>query len=478
MAIIKIIPSKANALRDDYTPWLSYSELNDSVKEIAERFNAPNKSLAFLYAKNRVGAVVALLALQKAGHCVALLNPELPQHVKLSLQALYTPRFTVTLDPIEGKVNSENSSGMDWNINIIVDAKIGDAPIHDDVSLLLSTSGSTGTPKFVKLTDANLQENAASISQVLGLTSEDIAFGHLPLQYSFGLSILTSHLLVGGCVSLTEFTLMERGFWQRFKDDGITNLSGVPWHYQTLQKMKPERLPLKQLRIFTQAGGALSQDVKSVFHDFASANDAEFFVMYGQTEASPRISTLSHESFKIAPNSVGTVLPRGELSIVDEDLQSLKVGEIGQVVYDGPNVMMGYAMKFSDLVKGDETGGRLLTGDLGFLDDAGFLTITGRADRMVKLAGLRINLDDILKVLQVHANCATLKHDEKLIVFYEVETGIITETTVEEDLKLALNNFVTLPLNLVIFKKVEALPVNDRGKIDNRALKLYLQETK
>ena len=358
-----VAPERPALLDDAGDGWLSYGELSELSQDWAFRMAGP-RGLMFLYARNDGSSVAAMIGALAAGHAVALFDPNLSESARAQLEAVYCPAWVVGPGP--GLLAHSGGEGR----------------LHPELALLLSTSGSTGSAKLVRLTLAAMKINAAAIGEVLKISSEDVAAGYLPLHYSYGMSVLTSHLARGARIRLTDMRLTDRAFWPAMREAAITHMPGVPFHYQIMLKLGLKRLNLPSLRVLTQAGGALDPELRQEVRDFIQATGGRFFVLYGQTEAAPRMTTLQHEDFPAAPRSVGTALPGCRIEIRDPDANGY-----GEVVFYGPNVMLGYAESRDDLAHGDEMGGRLPTGDIGGLDDSGRLTLTGRVKRMGKLYG-------------------------------------------------------------------------------------------
>jgi acyl-coenzyme A synthetase/AMP-(fatty) acid ligase len=431
----------APCLRDDAREdWLTYGELHENVSCWSRRLDG-EQAVVFLYAYNDSETVAALLGAISAGHAVALLDPKLPAASKEALAAAYVPEFV-----IHSAATRE----------ITKSAETGVAP-HADLSLLLSTSGSTGSPKFVRLTLENIVSNARAISRVLSIGTESVASGHLPLHYSFGLSVLTSHLVAGARIALTNTGFMDRDFWKQAKDAGVTHLPGVPFHFSILERLGYPRLDLPDLECLAQAGGHLDLAAREHAHSYMAQRGGRFYVMYGQTEAAPRMSTLQHEDFPLAPASVGVPLPGGTIAIHDPDENGS-----GEVVYSGPNVSMGYALARSDLAKGDVLNQVLHTGDLGFLDGCGRLTLTGRIKRSAKVFGLRVNLDEVEKLTNTLCVSAVVGSGAGLCIFYGDRSA--------DELRALLLAHYSLPAASYAFHRIHELPRTERGKIDYRTL--------
>jgi long-chain acyl-CoA synthetase len=328
--------------------------------------------------------------------------------------------------------------------------------LHPNLILLLTTSGSTGSPKMVRLSASNLSANAKSISEYLKISKADRPITSLPFHYSYGLSVINSHLISGAKILMTNFSIARKEFWEFFRKNDATSFAGVPFSYEILDRIRFHKMDVPCLQTMTQAGGRLSTNLVKKFSDFCKSNNRRFFVMYGQTEATARISFLEPEMINSKLGSIGKSIPQGELSIDYSDNNS----EQGELLYRGPNVSLGYANSWRDLANGDDNKGILRTGDLARVDDDGYFFITGRKKRFIKLFGNRINLDSVEQLAEeLFGTCACSGNDQKLIVHHCLNTEI------EEKLKL-------LSLKLGIHKSAiaecqyEELPLGGNGKID------------
>jgi|UPI00034C8751 acyl-coenzyme A synthetase/AMP-(fatty) acid ligase len=430
--------------------WISYHDLARKVELHAQIF-AGQKRLAFVFVHNDIESVAVTLGAISAGHAVALLDPALTEESRRILIERYKPEFLID---VRKEVTVQRTFGRGTN-----------TPIDPELSILLSTSGSTGSPKFVRLGLAAMLANAEAIAEVLEIEESDVAAGHLPLHYSFGLSTLTSHLVRGARVRLTELGLLDKGFWPAMRDAEITHLPGVPFHFKTLERMRYDRIALPSLKSLAQAGGFLDIESRRVAYKYMAARGGRFYVMYGQTEAAPRMTTLPPAEFEEAPGSVGRALPQGKIEIVDPD-----VNGHGEVIYRGPNVMMGYAESRLDLSRSDENRGLLATGDIGFLDSNGRLTLTGRAKRFGKIHGLRVNLDEVEKLANTVCDAAVVQSGDEIKVYLCNTRDPKIEPELKNLLMSAFKAHYTLHPTSIRISFVETIPRTERGKIDYRAL--------
>ncbi len=343
-----------------------------------------------------------------------------------------------------------------------------------ELALLLSTSGSTGNPRCVRLSTGNVLDNAGAIVESLGIDAADVGAAHLGMYYSYGLSVITSHLLAGASLAFSGGTLMEGVFWKAQRASGITHLPGTPVHYQFLERLGFERVVPKSVNTLTQAGGRLDPAIATQAHACMEVRGGRFNVMYGQTEAAPRMSVLTHADYTARPLSVGKPLAGGRFTIVDDTGQNLPAGQPGAVIYAGRNVMLGYAAGWQDLAAPDQQHQRLDTGDIGHLDEGGFLHLTGRGSREVKVGGLRVNLDDIERLVEPVGRYAAFEVDQRLIMVARDDAMAEPPESALPGLRQRLADVTTLPAAAVELAHVNPLPVNNRGKLDYPALRATL----
>jgi acyl-CoA synthetase (AMP-forming)/AMP-acid ligase II len=326
--------------------------------------------------------------------------------------------------------------------------------VHPGLALLLTTSGSTGDPKLVRLSRSAVLANAEQVAESLGITGDDVAITTLPLFYSYGLSVLNSHLLRGATVILERTGIMQRDFWAAVGEHRVTSAAFVPYQYEMLRRLRFDPAKHPSLRTITQAGGRLRTDLVTDFAGRMDAVGGRMFVMYGQTEAAPRMACLPVSVLPDRIGSVGRAVPGGSFTVEDDE-----------VVYRGPNVMMGYAETAADLARGDDLGGVLRTGDLGRLDEDGFLFLTGRIKRMGKVFGVRINLDDVERQFPV----AAVAGDDRLHVFAE---NLAADEA--RALRTKIAEWLGTHFTGVDVRSVSSLPLLANGKTDYRALEASL----
>lgn len=270
----------------------------------------------------------------------------------------------------------------------------------DDKSIaeIIFTSGSTGKPKGVMVSHLNLCTNTNSILQYLKLTSSDIIEVVLPFYYCYGLSLLHTHLKIGGSIVLNNSFILLGSVIDNLIKYRCTGFAGVPSHFQILLRKSQSFTKTKfpDLRYVTQAGGKLhSVFIEEFIQIFPEIN---FFVMYGQTEATARLSYLPPELLKSKIGSIGKGIPDVILKVVNEKNEPVEVGEVGEIIAQGGNVMTGYYKDpegTADVLK----NGWLFTGDMARIDNDGFIFLVSRKKEIIKVGGNRVSPKEIEEVI-------------------------------------------------------------------------------
>ena len=454
--------SRANAVYDVASAkWHTYAELAEEVYRVAETLHAPAKSLVFCFCRNDYQCLCGYLAGLEAGHASALLDDGTAASFQTSLIDLYRPNFIVHSSAAEIQGTNGEYQLMDTRGPCVWRRKSApDTVIHNSLALLLSTSGSTGTPKFVRLSLDNLLANARSIVDGLSIHPGDRAITSLPFHYSYGLSIINTHLLTGASLVLTNEGLTSRAFWNTVRDLECSSFAGVPYSYQILHRLGLPGSDFPSLRTMTQAGGRLENGLVDQFFRNMAARGGRFFVMYGQTEATARIAILDPKWLPEKLGSAGRPISGGAIRI-HGDSGPLAPGAVGELVYSGPNVMLGYAVNRSELSAGDDLKGTLHTGDLGSLDRDGFVYISGRLNRYAKLSGIRLNLDELEAMLKDHGPSAAVGIEDKLVIFCEgLQETALSHCRDELARRLSIHH------RLLDFRVIPKLPLKANGKID------------
>lgn len=398
MEFYEINPAYHNhlMLADDQGRKLTYGEAGRFLEETGKKLK--EGTLMFLFCENSMGSVLFYLTCLNRKIVPLLLDKNMDKSLAEQLMRTYEPDYAAMPADMErigdGYKDAPAADGMDY---VVYEREHNEKTrLHEELALLLTTSGSTGSPKLVRQSKKNIVSNALSIAEYLNLDASERPITSLPMQYTFGLSIINSHLAVGAAVLLTKYTLFDKEFWDFFAEAGATSISGVPYTFEMLKRLSFFDMELPSLRTMTQAGGKLSVGLHRECAEFAARTGRKFVVMYGQTEATARMGYLPAEYAIEKCGSMGIAIPGGRFRLMeDEHTEITGPDVVGELVYEGDNVTMGYAQCRADLEKGDERGGVLFTGDMAKRDADGFYYITGRKKRFLKLYGKRVNMDEI-----------------------------------------------------------------------------------
>ncbi|MFI8568790.1 AMP-binding protein [Rhodococcus sp. NPDC078407] len=438
---------------------VTYRELHERVEQRASELGSA-RCLVLIAGSNTIEVIVTYLAALRAGHPVLLAPGDTSGHLD-GLIAAYHP--DVVVRTVDGRTVIDKP-----------DRRLGHR-LHPDLALLLSTSGSTGSPKLVRLSHTNVQANAESIAEYLDIRATDRAITTLPLHYCYGLSVVNSHLLRGAALILTDCSVTDPDFWNLVRTQRGTTFAGVPYTFELLDRMGFEQLDLPYLRYITQAGGKMPPDRVRKYVELGRRRGWDLFVMYGQTEATARMAYLPSELAATHPHTIGRPIPGGYFRL--EAVADSPSGT-GELVYSGPNVMLGYAESPDDLCLGDLLAGELHTGDLARLTNDGFYEVVGRRSRFTKVFGLRIDLQRVESSLAQHGltACSTGGVDELVVVVESglVESGVVESGDVEsgdiDEIRRRAARSSGLPVAAVRVCLVDELPRTPTGKPDLRAV--------
>ncbi len=421
---------------------LSYADLARQVEAAAARLG-DGRRLVLIAATNRADTLIDYLGALHAGHVVLLAPAERPACIQALLD---------TYDPD------------------IVARQVGDAwvtehrhaqpahVLHPELALLLTTSGSTGSPKVVRLSSDNVQANAEAVALSLGITAQDRALTTLPFSHSYGLSVVHSHLLRGAAVVLTDLSVVDTCLWDLARSSRATSFAGVPYTFDLLDRVGFAQLSLPHLRQVTQAGGRLPPAQVRGYAELGQRQGWDLRVMYGQTEATARMACLPPALAATYPSSVGPAVPGGSFRLADER------DGVGELVYTGPNVMLGYAESASDLRLG-RTVAELRTGDLARKGPHGWYDVVGRVGRFAKVFGQRIDLTHLeLALSDAGHACVCLEDDGGVQVVLEADADAAVQV------RHRASELCGLPAHIVRVTPVPALPRLPSGKPDMPSL--------
>ena len=436
---------EALAVVSDCGERLSYTELARRADEFGASLGRTRR-LLLLEAANELPALIAYLGALRWGHPVLLASGD--SGLLDGILQTYRPDARFRKDGSAWRLTQEHLRHRDF---------------HPDLAVLLSTSGSTGAAKLVRLSYDSVDANAKSIAEYLGLTSAERPITTLPIHYSYGLSVVTSHLEVGARLLLTSRSVIEEDFWAYFEREGATSLAGVPYTYELLDRVGLRKRRPSSLRTMTQAGGRLAADSVQAYAEWAQANSIRFFVMYGQTEATARMAYMPPDLLRDYPDCIGVPIPGGRFSLIDEAGAPIEADETqGELVYSGRNIMLGYALNEADLAKGRELHS-LRTGDLAVRNGKGLYRIVGRKSRFSKLFGLRISFDEVEAAVAQRGIRAVVTGDDELL-------AIATVGADAARLSAELSEEFDLPVSVIDVACYDEMPTLASGKFDYRTI--------
>jgi acyl-CoA synthetase (AMP-forming)/AMP-acid ligase II len=456
--------SDAAAIIDDGES-LSYKNLNIEIDRFALQIK--KRVLVAILLDNNPESIIGYLGCLKCDAAILMINNTLDdEKAKVLLHQyqpayIFIPSYRTIAESSYKEVYSYRSYCLYKGTNI------PNYNIHENLSLLLTTSGSTGKSKSVRISYNNLSHNTESISKSLDIQQNDRAITSLPLGYTYGLSILNTHFYNHASVVLNRYSIIDSRFWDSLLKNGVTTFGGVPFTYELLLKFKLFSNGFGKLRYLTQAGGKLAESLTARLCSICRDHNVKFITMYGQTEATARMTYLPWEYAFNKMGSVGIPIPGGIASIErDTSLPVDNCLDVGELLYEGKNVSMGYAYSFADLELGDCFHGILRTGDIARCDKDGFFYIMGRKSQFVKIYSNRVSTKDIEDLLfEIGITSACFSIEDYVYIFIEQcnpneEDGIIAEL---KKISLYQDSYKIIYL--------KTMPRLETGKIDYGHLK-------
>lgn len=441
------------AVIDDSGSSVTYGGICDFSKEFANHL--PQRSFIFILSENCIGALLGYTAALNNRIVPLIISAATEKGLYNQLYELYQPEY-LWMPQVKAEEKKVVFSAWDYCL-----VKTGNkpTPMHEELSLLLPTSGSTGSPKLVRHSYRNIEANADNVRRLFKLDGTERAMAILPMHYTMGLSVIASHLLAGSTLLLSSRSLLDKGFWAMLKE--ATSFTGVPYSFEILMKMRFTRMDLPNLKVITQGGGKLSEEMFQALAQYANEHGKQFIATYGQTECTARMAYLPSEFALTKTCSIGVAEPGGQLSIVDDNgVESFEGESQGEMVYRGENVTLGYATCREDMLKGDENHGVMHTGDLARRDADGCYFIVGRKKRFLKIFGLRIGLDEVEQMIKAEykVDCYCKGDDEKLVV-------MVTDSRLKEELPTFIEDKTHLFHQRIEVQVVDTILRNEAGKV-------------
>lgn len=443
---------------DDGTKY-TYSELEQLATAFAQRVFSPERRLAFVIVNNCEQTIWGYLGFLKAGVVPLLLGSKLSKELFHRLCDLYHPTWIWA----EESYFCENPQFRHGSYVLSKrDAELYE--IHPELCMMLTTSGSTGSPKCVRQTQANLEINSTDTIEHLGLSQKEAFITTLPMNYTYGLMLVQSHLLAGAKLIMNRSSVLTRDFWQLLNEEKATSFAGVPFTYDMLRRLHFTSMDLPSIRYVTQAGGKMEREAIMEVATALNQKGKDFIVMYGQTEGTCFMSYVPAESQISQAGSIGIPFRSGKFSLIDEFGNPINdLGKSGELVFSGTTVSFGYAESWQDLSKGDVWKGYLPTGDLATCNEEGYFTIVGRKKRFLKIHGERINLDEVEDLLrkQGYENACQGKDDSIRIYTTEADTAKVMAD---------ISSMTAINRECLTVLQISEIPRGEAGKVLYSAL--------
>ena len=454
------------AVIDDQGTSLTYAALRHEGRILCEQ--ADGRCLVFCLCQNTLGCFVGYTAFVNGGVVPAMLPADLDPALLRSLYEAYRPKYIWA--PAAFELEDSCCRHERFGYRLLQTPFAHETRLAPELALLLTTSGSTGSPKFVRQSYQNIRANTDSIVEYLCLTQRERPITTLPMNYTYGLSIINSHLDVGATILLTDKGVAQKEFWTFFRQQNATSFGGVPYTYEMLDRMRFTRMDLPSLTTMTQAGGKLLPELHLKYAQWCEKTGRQFIVMYGQCEATARMAYLPWDKSLAKIGAMGVAIPGGAFELIDTDGSVIQTPHVtGELRYRGENVTLGYAETGADLTRGDDFGGVLETGDMAQVDEDGYYFIVGRKKRFVKLFGNRVNLDEVERMLKSKyptADVACAGRDDRLTIF-ATDAALLPAMRAYLADKTGLNPAGFVPI------AVERIPQNEAGQTLYKELEKY-----
>ncbi len=363
-----------------------------------------------------------------------------------------------------------------WRQGELIEHDSPDHMLHPDLAALLSTSGSTGSAKLVRLSQQNLVSNADAIAEALGLTDEDRGITSLPLHYSYGLSVLNSHLRAGASLVVGGNSVTDEAFWNDMRDHRVSNLALVPLMAQLITSGGGVPNDLPDLRLITQAGGKLEPHEVAQWERDCRRAGRKFCVMYGQTEATARMTIMPPGQLRNNVDAVGMPIAHSHVRLEPVEDATDIPESAGELVFSGPGVMLGYAEHPDDLALGRMVE-ELHTGDLATIDVSGMVRIVGRRSEFCKIAGLRIDIPRVQTALTKLRIPASVGGDDTSLTV-AVDASRSTDEVVDlAEVRSLAARIAGLDVSLVEAALLDELPTLSSGKVDRHECMRLVRES-
>lgn len=443
----------------------SASDIDLKSKKIIQCLNL-KRPLIFIFSENNDNFLFFYVSLIRSDAVFFILDQNIKQKNLDDLILKFAPNYVII--PRNSKISKKKIKPL----NVIFGYKIyltntKSIKLNKNLKLLLSTSGTTGPSKFVMLSKQNIDINTKQICKYLKIDENDKVILNLPLHYSYGLSIFNTHFSKNSEIYISKYSILDKKFWSLTKKVRATCFYGVPQNFDFIKRINLKSLKLNKIKFMAVAGGKINTNTLKDICNIAKKNSFNFFNMYGQTEASPRIGYSSFRNKKQNIKFLSSPVLGGKLFVKDEKGKILNKEESqGSLYYYGKNVMIGYAEKQKDLAKNRKNNYVINTNDIVKIKKNSNYEIIGRADKFIKINSQKINLNDVENFLKKYVDIvACVENNNRISIFIETKKANI------EYLKKEISEYVNLNQNMFIIKRLKKIPRTSNFKINYFKLK-------
>ena len=445
----------------------SYStfDLNIKSKKILKCLNL-KKPVIFIFSENNINFIFFYISLIKSDAVFFIFDSNTKKKDLDDLLIRFNPNYLIIPKNSDIKIKKNKPLRVIYGYKIYLNNK-NPVIFNKDLKLLLSTSGTTGPSKFVMLSKQNIDINTNQICKYLKINSKDKVILNLPLHYSYGLSIFNTHFKKKSQIYLSDYSIIDKRYWKLTEKIGASCFYGVPQNYDFIKRINFKSLKLKKIKFMAVAGGKINNDTLKDICNIARKNSFNFFNMYGQTEASPRIGYSSLISKKQDIRLISKSVQGGKLFIMDGKGKILKKeGSQGFLFYYGKNVMIGYAESEIDLKKNRKNNFLINTHDVAKIRKNNNFEIIGRSDKFVKINSQKIDLNKVENFLKKYVDVvACVESNNRINIFVE------DKQIDREYLKKQISKYMNVNLNMINIKIIKKIPRTSNYKINYFKLK-------
>jgi long-chain acyl-CoA synthetase len=450
------------ALMDESGNQLTYSQILILLSKFKKKIKI--NTLILILAKNNISSLLFYVICILNKNKIILIDEKTDKKNVNEILNLYKPKYIVCNSKFANKKNF-NKSKFQYFESSIFESTFKNTRINPNLQLLIPTSGSSGSSKMVQLSKKNILSNTKSILKYLKITTKDRAVTNMPFNYSYMLSIINTHLEKGASIYVSQKTILEKDFWNEFQIKKITSFNGVPYIWQMLKRIGLKKIFTNNLKYITQAGGNLDKYLTKDIYKICKLKKKDMYIMYGQTEASPRLSYIKNEDIIKNLGSIGKPIDGVKMWIENNNSEKiLKPNQLGNIHASGKNIMIGYSNSLKDLKSKKKSIKKINTGDIGYFDKKGFFYITGRSSRIAKIYGNRIDLEDLeIKLKKQKINIICSSNNNRLFVFYLKNLN-------KKNLENKIYNILKLNTVSIEMIKIKKIPLTMNKKINYKKL--------